>query len=110
MTETNDGFLISEADMKIRGPGDMEGTQQSGLAFNLKVADLAKDGQILSRAREVAKSVLRGNRQLLAPGCNATPPAAGDMAPMLLSPQSLATVAGETRLRFARAVDWSRIS
>lgn len=110
MTETNDGFLISEADMKIRGPGDMEGTQQSGLAFNLKVADLAKDGQILYRAREVAKSVLRGNPQLLAPGCTATPPSAGDLAPLTLSPQSVATVAGETQLRFARAVDWSRIS
>lgn len=60
MTETTDGFLISEADMKIRGPGDMEGTQQSGLAFNLKVADLARDGQILTRAREAALAVLRG--------------------------------------------------
>ena len=72
MTETTDGFLISEADMKIRGPGDMEGTQQSGLAFNLKVADLARDGQILTRAREAALAVLRGNPSLLAPGCVAT--------------------------------------
>ena len=45
MTETTDGFLISEADMKIRGPGDMEGTQQSGPAFNLRVADLAATGR-----------------------------------------------------------------
>ena len=45
MTETTDGFLISEADYQIRGPGDMEGTQQSGIAFNLRVADLARDGR-----------------------------------------------------------------
>ena len=53
MTETTDGFLISEADMKIRGPGDMEGTQQSGLAFSLRVADLARDGQVLTRAERL---------------------------------------------------------
>ncbi len=45
MTETTDGFLISEAGVKIRGPGDVEGTQQSGIAFNLRVADLARDGR-----------------------------------------------------------------
>ncbi|MBS7039444.1 MAG: ATP-dependent DNA helicase RecG, partial [Bacteroidales bacterium] len=47
MAETNDGFRISEADLQMRGPGDMEGTQQSGIAFNLKIANIAKDGQIL---------------------------------------------------------------
>lgn len=110
MTETTDGFLISEADMKIRGPGDMEGTQQSGLAFNLKVADLARDGQILTRAREAALAVLRGNPSLLAPGCVATPPQKGDMAPVAVLPQSVSVMVEELRLRFARTVDWSRIS
>lgn len=110
MTETTDGFLISEADMKIRGPGDMEGTQQSGLAFNLKVADLARDGQILTRAREAALAVLRGNPSLLAPGCSPTPPAEGDRQPIVISPSALSVVGKELKLRFARTVDWSQIS
>ncbi|MDE6008852.1 MAG: ATP-dependent DNA helicase RecG, partial [Muribaculaceae bacterium] len=63
MTETTDGFLISEADMKIRGPGDMEGTLQSGMAFDLKISNLARDGQIVQAAREVAEDVLAGNPQ-----------------------------------------------
>ena len=58
MTETNDGFLIAEEDLKLRGPGDIDGTQQSGIAFNLKIADLTKDGQILSLARELAIEIL----------------------------------------------------
>lgn len=58
MVETNDGFEIAEADLKLRGPGDLEGTQQSGVAFDLKIADLAKDGQILQVARTVALDVL----------------------------------------------------
>ena len=58
MTETNDGFIIAEEDLKLRGPGDIDGTQQSGVAFDLKIADLAKDGQILSLARDLAKEVL----------------------------------------------------
>jgi ATP-dependent DNA helicase RecG len=58
MTETNDGFVIAEEDLKLRGPGDIDGTQQSGVAFNLKIADIAKDGQILSFARELAYEVL----------------------------------------------------
>jgi len=110
MTETTDGFLISEADMKIRGPGDMEGTQQSGLAFNLRVADLARDGQILSRAREVALAVLRGNPLLLASGCTPTVAVAGDLPPMPLSEESSRIVAKELRFRFERQIDWSRIS
>lgn len=109
MTETTDGFLISEADMKIRGPGDMEGTQQSGLTFNLRVANLARDGQILSLAREGALSILRGNPSLLAPGCTPSPSQlSGDS--ILLSPPSLATMRSELQLRFARTVDWSQIS
>ena len=58
MTETNDGFRIAEEDLKLRGPGDMDGTQQSGIAFNLKIANLAQDGQILSFARDLAQEVL----------------------------------------------------
>lgn len=110
MTETTDGFLISEADMKIRGPGDMEGTQQSGLAFNLRVADLARDGQILTRAREAAIAVLRGNPALLAPGCTPSPPQPGDPEPLVVSQPSGLILANELRLRFARTVDWSQIS
>lgn len=110
MTETTDGFLISEADMKIRGPGDMEGTQQSGLAFNLKVADLARDGQILTRAREAALAILRGNPSLLSPGCVATAPAPGDIAPIAVSGRSVEVLANELRLRFSKTIDWSQIS
>lgn len=58
MTETNDGFEIAEADLKLRGPGDLEGTQQSGVAFSLRLADLARDGQIVQLARNMAESVL----------------------------------------------------
>ncbi len=58
MTRTNDGFEIAEADMKLRGPGDLEGTQQSGLPFELRIADLGKDGRILQMARNVAKDLL----------------------------------------------------
>ncbi|MDE5875573.1 MAG: ATP-dependent DNA helicase RecG, partial [Muribaculaceae bacterium] len=110
MTETTDGFLISEADMKIRGPGDMEGTQQSGLAFNLKVADLARDGQILTRAREAALAILRGNVSLLAPGCTPTPVRSGEMAPIPVDAAGLGILAKELNIRFAKTVDWSLIS
>jgi len=58
MVRTTDGFEIAEADMKLRGPGDLEGTQQSGLPFALKIANLGKDGQILQFARQVAEAVL----------------------------------------------------
>jgi ATP-dependent DNA helicase RecG len=58
MTETNDGFVIAEEDLKLRGPGDIDGTQQSGVAFNLKIANLSHDGQILSLARDLAREVL----------------------------------------------------
>ena len=58
MTETNDGFVIAEEDLKLRGPGDIDGTQQSGIAFNLRIADLTKDGQVLSLARELALEIL----------------------------------------------------
>lgn len=58
MVDTNDGFEIAEADLKLRGPGDLEGTQQSGMPFELKIADLARDGQLLQHVREVAQQVL----------------------------------------------------
>ncbi len=58
MVRTNDGFEIAEVDMKLRGPGDIEGTQQSGIGFDLKISNLAKDGEILQLARNVATDVL----------------------------------------------------
>ncbi len=58
MVDTNDGFEIAEADLKLRGPGDLEGTQQSGIAFDLKIANIARDGQLLQYVREVAEKLL----------------------------------------------------
>ena len=58
MCETNDGFRIAEADLKLRGPGDLEGTQQSGMAFDLKIADIARDGQIVQMARDEAQKII----------------------------------------------------
>lgn len=58
MVDTNDGFEIAEADLKLRGPGDLEGTQQSGVAFDLKIANLARDGQLLQYVRDIAEKIL----------------------------------------------------
>ena len=58
MCDTNDGFRIAEADLKLRGPGDLEGTQQSGMAFDLKIADIARDGQLVQIARETAQPII----------------------------------------------------
>lgn len=58
MVDTNDGFEIAEADLKLRGPGDIEGTQQSGVAFDLKIANLVRDGQLLQYVREVAEKLI----------------------------------------------------
>lgn len=58
MVDSNDGFEIAEADLKLRGPGDLEGTQQSGVAFDLKIANLAKDGQLLQYVRNIAEDIL----------------------------------------------------
>ena len=58
MVATNDGFKIAEADLQLRGPGDFEGTQQSGLPFELKIASLSSDGQILEMARQAAMDIL----------------------------------------------------
>ena len=58
MCETNDGFRIAEADLKLRGPGDLEGTQQSGMAFDLKIANIARDGQLVQLARDEAQKII----------------------------------------------------
>ena len=58
MCDTNDGFRIAEADLKLRGPGDLEGTQQSGMAFDLKIANIAQDGQLVQLAREEAQKII----------------------------------------------------
>ena len=65
MTTSNDGFAIAEADLKLRGPGDIEGTQQSGIAFDLKIANLARDEQLLQYVREVARDIVDAD-----PECN----------------------------------------
>ena len=109
MAETTDGFLISEADMKMRGPGDMEGTLQSGMPFTLRVANLARDGQILSRAREAALSVLAGTQLLLSPGASPSPNEK-ITEPIVLNDAELRMTRHELRLRFAHTVDWSLIS
>ncbi len=67
MTESNDGFVIAEADLKLRGPGDLEGTQQSGIPFNLKIADLVRDNAILFRTREIAESIISQDPKLSQP-------------------------------------------
>lgn len=61
MVQTNDGFEIAEADLKLRGPGDLEGTQQSGVAFDLKIADITKDGQLLQYVRGIAEKLLESD-------------------------------------------------
>ncbi|MBP5764132.1 MAG: ATP-dependent DNA helicase RecG, partial [Bacteroidales bacterium] len=90
MCDTTDGFQIAEADLQLRGPGDLEGTQQSGLAFDLHIASLARDGQLLQMARNIAKDII-------------------DKDPLLEAPQNNLL---RTRLQtlFAHRLDWSRIS
>lgn len=63
MCDTNDGFKIAEADLKLRGPGDLEGTQQSGMAFDLKIADIARDGQLVQLARDEAQKIIDNDPQ-----------------------------------------------
>ena len=67
MVSTNDGFELAEMDLQLRGPGDLSGTLQSGLAFDLKIADLGKDGQVLTLARNEAERVLQGDPMLAKP-------------------------------------------
>ena len=90
MTETTDGFLIAEADMQLRGPGDIEGTQQSGIAFNMRIANLATDGQILTVARDAANALL-------------------DKDPELALPENQILVE-QLHKHFDKTVNWSRIS
>jgi ATP-dependent DNA helicase RecG len=89
MVRTNDGFEIAEVDLKLRGPGDIQGTQQSGL-LNLNIADLAKDGQILQLARNEAIEVLKKD-------------------PKLQSENNHRLVTGLDNMRRTKA-NWSRIS
>jgi ATP-dependent DNA helicase RecG len=90
MVRTNDGFEIAEVDMKLRGPGDLEGTQQSGVPFNLSIANLITDSKILEHARRVAQEVLERD-------------------PLLESPENQILV--EQLARQKREIkDWSRIS
>lgn len=67
MCDTNDGFRIAEADLKLRGPGDLEGTQQSGIAFDLKIANIARDGQIVQMARDEAQQVMEADPECKLP-------------------------------------------
>lgn len=67
MTGTCDGFEIAEADLKLRGPGDLEGTQQSGIAFDLKLANLARDGELIGKVREIAYSIVEKDPDLSSP-------------------------------------------
>lgn len=90
MTRTTDGFVIAEADLKMRGPGDMEGTMQSGMLFDLKVANLTKDADIVEATRNAAIAVLNND-------------------PALLSPENQ-VAARQLSLLTKRVTDWSRIS
>ncbi|MDE6351659.1 MAG: ATP-dependent DNA helicase RecG [Muribaculaceae bacterium] len=90
MTSTNDGFVVAEADLKMRGPGDIEGTLQSGIAFDLKIANLATDQQIVQLARDQAEAILEDD-------------------PALSKPIHLVLLLN-LRENFDKAVDFSRIS
>lgn len=67
MCDTNDGFRIAEADLKLRGPGDLEGTQQSGMAFDLRIADIARDGQLVQMARDEAQAIITADPLMQSP-------------------------------------------
>ena len=64
MVATNDGFEIAEEDLKLRGPGDIEGTQQSGIGFDLKIANLSRDGQIIEYVRRIAEEIIEKDPEL----------------------------------------------
>ena len=90
MTSTTDGFAIAEADMQMRGPGDIEGTMQSGMPIDLHIANLATDGQIVQLARDAACEILDADPDL----------ASAENRPLLAELSNLTT----------RVRDWSRIS
>lgn len=106
MTETTDGFLVAEADLKLRGPGDMEGTQQSGIAFNLKIANLATDGQIVQAARDLAEDIIAGNPVI----AGLDKPEMERASAIRLSNDDLKILARELTKRFSKDIDWSLIS
>lgn len=106
MTETTDGFLISEADMKLRGPGDLEGTQQSGIAFNLRIANLTQDGQLLSLARKTAMQTLDAFPEIYQMDITSN----SWISPRGRSQESYSILLRELHTRFGKTKDWSRIS
>ncbi|MBI5010901.1 MAG: ATP-dependent DNA helicase RecG, partial [Bacteroidia bacterium] len=90
MTMTNDGFEIAETDLQLRGPGDIEGTQQSGIPFDLKISNLGKDGQIIEYVRHIAEKIL-------------------DIDPMLSESSNVVLRLELSRL-FSKKQTWSNIS
>jgi ATP-dependent DNA helicase RecG len=64
MISTNDGFEIAETDLRLRGPGDIEGTMQSGIPFDLRIASLSKDGQIIEYVRRIAEEIISKDQLL----------------------------------------------
>lgn len=110
MTETTDGFLISEADMKLRGPGDMEGTQQSGLAFNLRIASLTQDSQIISLARKAAMDTLDVFPVIYQTDMTATSWRVPEAAHGKPGSGALEIILREMHKRFNTTHDWSKIS
>lgn len=108
MTQSTDGFVIAEADMKMRGPGNMEGTQQSGLAFNMRLASLATDGQMIAITRDAASDLLDANPQLY--GATTSPAESSGSSLTTLSPSECNIINNELKFRFSQDTDWSRIS
>lgn len=90
MTQTTDGFVIAEADMRMRGPGDIEGTMQSGIPFDLHITNLSTDGQIIAQARQAAERLLDSDHDLQHPANR--------------------LFAISLKEAVSRAADWSRIS
>lgn len=90
MVQTNDGFEIAEKDLQLRGPGDIEGTQQSGIPFDLKIANLGKDGQIIEYVRNIAEEILK-------------------IDPLLENDQNL-LLRNELKRLFSQKQSWSNIS
>ena len=93
MTSTSDGFVIAEADMKMRGPGDIEGTMQSGIPFTLRIANLSTDSQLVQLTRTAVDDILEATANL------------GDG-----SPQSMLMLERLTHLKTSDPLDWSKIS
>ena len=90
MIRTNDGFEIAETDLQLRGPGDIEGTLQSGIPFDLKIADLGKDGQLIEYVRHIAEEIL-------------------NLDPLLENNQNL-IFRSELKRLFSQRQSWSNIS